>query len=257
MLTGKKAIVTGAANGIGQCVALTMAGYGADIVVADMDLAGAEKTAEKIREMGREAIAVKVNVTNQVECADTVKKAVDTFGTLDILAHGAGINIACRMLDMTDAVWDKINNVNAKGTLYMDQAAARVMVENGKGKIVNMASISGKTPEESNGAYCASKAAVMSITQVLALELAEYQINVNAICPGPVNTKLMQDVFVERAPLAGETPEQFKARFLADIPLHRMAEPEDVAELMSFLSSDRASYITGQCYTISGGKIWT
>ncbi len=257
MLTGKKAIVTGAANGIGKCVALTMAGYGADIIVADLDMEGAEKTAAQIREMGREAVAVKVNVTSQAECEAVVKAAVDTFGGLDILAHCAGLNIACRMLDMTDAIWDKINNINAKGTLYMDQAAAKVMVEKRQGKIVNMASISGKTPEESNGAYCASQAAVISMTQVFALALAEYQINVNAICPGPVNTKLMQDVFIERAPLAGETPEQFKERFLSDIPLHRMAEPEDVAELMCFLASDKASYITGQCYTISGGKLWT
>ncbi len=200
---------------------------------------------------------MKVNVTDSDECAAAVAKAVEAFGTLDILANCAGINIACKMIDMTSDIWDKINNVNLKGTLFMDQAAARVMVGNKYGKIVNISSISGKTPEAMNGAYCVSKAGVMMTTQVFAMELAEYGINVNAVCPGPANTIIMKEVFEQRGPLAGMTPEEFKQEFLKDIPLHRMAEPEDIAELMSFLASDRASYITGQCYTIAGGKIWT
>jgi 3-oxoacyl-[acyl-carrier protein] reductase len=256
-LSNKVAIVTGGSRGIGKQVALTMASYGAKIVVADIDEACAKETAKEILISGGQAIAVKVDVTNKEKCANAVKKTVQTFGAVDILANCAGINVACRMIDMTDEIWDKINSVNLKGTVNMNQAAARIMVERKYGKIVNISSISGKTPEAMNGAYCASKAGVMMVSQVFAMELAEYGINVNAVCPGPTNTIIMKEVFEQRGPLMGMTPDEFKEEFLKDIPLHRMAEPLEIAELVSFLASDRASYITGQCYTIAGGKIWT
>lgn len=256
MLKGNVAIVTGSAAGIGKCVAGQMANYGAKIIVADVNLDGANQTAEAIKAAGGQAIAVKVDVTKQAECEAVVAKAVDTFGTVDVLAHCAGINIACKLMDMTDELWDKINDINLKGTLYMNKAAAKVMAEHNQGKIVNIASVSGKLPEAMNGAYCVSKAGVQMLTQVFAMELADNNINVNAVCPGPVNTVLMQEVFEQRGPLAGMTPDEFRTEFLNTIPLKRMAEPEEVADLMSFLASDKASYITGQCYTLAGGKIW-
>ena len=254
MLKGKVAIVTGSSRGIGQGVAVKMAQYGAKVVVVDLNLDQSD-TIGKIKSNHAEAIAVKADVSKKSDCEAVVKKAVDTFGTVDILVNCAGINTACKVIDMTDEIWDRINNVNLKGTMYMCQAAAKVMAEKSYGRIVNIGSIAGKIGEAMNGAYCVSKAGVHMLTQVLALELADYGITVNAVCPGPANTIIMKEVFEQRGPLAGMTPEEFKNEFLKDIPLKRMAEPEDVAELASFLASDRASYITGSAYTLAGGKI--
>jgi NAD(P)-dependent dehydrogenase (short-subunit alcohol dehydrogenase family) len=255
MLKGKVAIVTGASRGIGEGVAMKMAQYGAKVIIADLNLNQAEETAASIKNRHGDAAAVKVDVSHKVDCDAAVEKAIEEFGTLDILVNCAGINTACKLIDMTDEIWDKINDVNLKGTMYMCQAAAKVFVKKAYGRIVNIGSIAGKIGEAMNGAYCVSKAGVHMLTQVLALELADYGVTVNAVCPGPANTIIMKEVFEQRGPLAGMTPEEFKNEFLKDIPLKRMAEPEDVAELASFLASDRASYITGSAYTLAGGKI--
>lgn len=256
MLAGKIALVTGGAQGIGKAVALKMAAYGAKIAIADYNEAGAAATADEIKAAGGEAIAIFCDVSKRESCDAAVQKTVEYFGTVDIAANCAGINVACKMIDMTDDLWDRINNIDLKGTLYISQAAAKVMREHKYGHIVNIGSISGKIPEDMNGAYCVAKAGVLMMTKVMALELAEYNINVNAICPGPVNTNIMKEVFEQRGAISGMTPDEFRAFFLRDIPLGRMAEPDDIAELMCFLSSDRASYITGVDYTISGGKIF-
>lgn len=256
MLSGKVALVTGGAQGIGQCVAMKMFEYGAKVAILDFNEAGALDTAEKIIQSGGEAMAVKCDVSNRESCEAAVAAVAKRFGTIDIAANCAGINVACKMIDMTDELWDRINNIDLKGTLYISQAAAKVMCEKRYGHIVNIGSISGKIPEDMNGAYCVAKAGVLMMTKVMALELAEYNINVNAICPGPVNTNIMKEVFEQRSEIAGMTPEEFRQLFLSDIPLGRMAEVEDIAELMCFLSSDKASYITGVDYTISGGKIF-
>ncbi len=255
MLKNKVALVTGGASGIGKATALKMAEYGAKVVIADFNLDGAQAVVEEIIAAGGSAAAVKTDVSKRADCDNAVKKAVETFGTLDIAANCAGINVACKMIDMTDELWDRINNIDLKGTMYISQAAAKVMVEKKYGHIVNIASISAKIAEDMNGAYCVAKAGVQMMTQVMALELAEFGINVNAVCPGPVNTNIMQEVFVQRGAISGMTPQEFETFFLSDIPMKRMAEPNDVAELMCFLASDRASYITGVAYTIAGGKI--
>ncbi len=257
MLKGKVAIVTGGAMGIGGAVARKFAEYGAKILIVDFNAAEAAKNADKINESGVQAAYVQTDVTSNEACESAVKKCVEQFDTVDILANCAGISTACKIIDMTDEIWDRTNNVNLKGTLNMNKACLKVMREKKYGRIVNIASISGKTPEDMNGAYCVSKAGVMMLTQVIALEHAADGITANAVCPGPTNTVIMDQVFKQRGAIAGMTPDEFRELFLSDIPLHRMAEPEDIGELMCFLASDRASYITGQCYTISGGKIWT
>jgi NAD(P)-dependent dehydrogenase (short-subunit alcohol dehydrogenase family) len=256
MLKGKTAIITGGAMGIGGAAARKFAEYGAKVVIADFNEEEAKKNAVWIREAGGDAIVVKADVTEFSACEAAVAKCVDHYGSLDILAHCAGISTACKIIDMTDAIWDRTMTVNLKGTLNMDRACLKIMQKNKRGRIVNVASISGKTPEDMNGAYCASKAAVMMLTQVIALEHAADGITANAVCPGPTNTAIMQKVFRERSAIEGITPAEFEEKFLSDIPLHRMAEPDDIGELICFLASDRASYITGQCFTISGGKIW-
>lgn len=256
MLKGKVALVTGGAQGIGQCTALKMAEYGAKVAILDYNEAGAKATAEQICARGGEAVGIFCDVSKRESCEAAVKAAAGAFGTISIAANCAGINVACKMIDMTDELWDRINNIDLKGTLYISQEAAKVMREHRYGRIVNIGSISGKIPEDMNGAYCVAKAGVLMLTKVMALELAEYNITVNAICPGPVNTNIMKEVFEQRGAISGMTPDEFRQFFLRDIPLGRMAEPEDIAELMCFLSSDRASYITGVDYTISGGKIF-
>lgn len=256
MLHGKIAFVTGGAQGIGKCVALKMSSYGASVVIADYNEAGAIATASEIEAMGGAALGIKCDVSDKTSCEAAIAAAVDRFGTIDIAANCAGINVACKMIDMTDELWDRIFNIDLKGTMYISQLAAKVMRDHRYGRIVNIASISGKTPEDMNGAYCSAKAGVLMMSKVMALELAEYGITVNAVCPGPVNTNIMKEVFEQRSAIAGKTKEEWSKEFLKDIPLGRMAEPDDIAELMCFLASDRASYITGVDYTISGGKIF-
>ncbi len=255
MLKGKTALVTGGASGIGQATAVKLAAYGANVLIADYNQQGAKAVADRIITAGGCAATVQTDVSKRQECEQAVQAAVDAYGTLDIVTNCAGINIACRMVDMTDEIWDRINNIDLKGTLYICQAAAKIMMKKRYGRIVNIASISGKIGEPMNGAYCVAKAGVQMLTQVMAIELAEYGVTVNAVCPGPVNTNIMQEVFVQRGAISGMTPDEFRQHFLRDIPLGRMAEPDDVAELMCFLASDRASYITGSAYTIAGGKI--
>jgi len=253
MLNNKVGIVTGSARGIGRAVALKFAEYGAKVVCADYN--SAEDTVAKIKDAGGSAIYVRTDVTKRDDCAAAVDAGVNEFGTLDILANCAGINIASLLLDITDEVWDAVNNVNVKGTLYMCQYAGKVMKKNSYGRIVNISSQAGKIGEATNGAYCISKAAIIMLTQILALELAESGIAVNAVCPGATNGVLMEDAFKQRGPLEGITPEEYKEKFLAPIPLHRMAEPYEIGEFMAFLASDRASYITGCSHTIAGGNV--
>ena len=254
MLENKIALITGGAQGIGQAVANKMAEYGATVAILDYNETGAKAAAEYICAGGGHAISVKCDVSNHSACEDAVAKVVKELGRIDIAANCAGINVACKMIDMTDTLWDRINNIDLKGTLYISQEVAKVMREHRYGHIVNIGSISGKIPEDMNGAYCVAKAGVLMLTKVMALELAEYNITVNAVCPGPVNTNIMKEVFEQRGAISGMTPDEFRKYFLRDIPLGRMAEPDDVAELICFLASDRASYITGVDYTISGGK---
>jgi NAD(P)-dependent dehydrogenase (short-subunit alcohol dehydrogenase family) len=256
MLKEKVALVTGGAQGIGLCTALKMAEYGAKVAILDYNEAGAKAAAEQIQDKGGQAAGIFCDVSKRESCQTAVKTAAETFGTIDIAANCAGINVACKMIDMTDELWDRINNIDLKGTLYISQEAAKIMRKHRYGRIVNIGSISGKIPEDMNGAYCVAKAGVLMLSKVMALELAEDNITVNAICPGPVNTNIMKEVFEQRGVISGMTPEEFRKFFLRDIPLGRMAEPEDIAELICFLSSDRASYITGVDYTISGGKIF-
>ncbi len=256
MLKDKITIVTGGAMGIGGSVARKFAQYGAKVLIVDFNEAEAEKNTNVIKAAGGIAEWIKADVTDYVQCEQAVERCVEVFGGLDILANCAGISSACKIADMTDAIWDRTLNVNLKGTMYMNKACLKVMKEAKAGRIINIASISGKTPEDMNGAYCVSKAGVMMLTQCVALENAEFGITANAVCPGPTNTAIMEQVFRERSKIEGITPEQFEKKFLSDIPLKRMAESDDIGELMCFLASDRAAYITGQCITIAGGKIW-
>jgi len=253
MLTGKIAVVTGGAMGIGKQVALAYARYGADVVIFDINKPLADETAKEIEELGRKSEAVFVDVASCESVKTAVAETIEKWGRIDILANCAGINIAGKFLEITEQNYEKMMNINLKGMMFVTQEIAKHMKQNKYGRVVNIASMVGKMAEAGNGGYCMTKAAVIMQTKVAALELARDGITLNAVCPGYVDTALMQEVFVKRAPVLGLTPAEFEQQILDTIPLGRMAQPSEIADLMAFLSSDRAAYITGVAITIAGG----
>jgi 3-oxoacyl-[acyl-carrier protein] reductase len=241
-LKDKVAIITGAGQGIGKEIALTFAKEGAKVVVTD--ITGKEKeVAEEIKKMGREAIAVKVDVSKMEDAKKMAKETLKTFGRIDILVNNAGIYPFKLFVEMTESDWDKVINVNLKGTFNCTKAVVETMIKQKYGKIINITSIAGTVVGFLQLThYCASKAGITGFTRALALELAPYGINVNAIAPGPIETPGTQA-------LGKEAYENFKKA----IPIGRWGKPEDIASLAVFLASDESSNITGQVIVSDGG----
>lgn len=249
-LDGKVAIVTGAARGIGKAIALRFAGEGADIVVSDVKTPDVEATAAKIREAGRKAVAVTADVSKKDEVERMVATAVDTFKKVDILVNNAGISRREVLLEMTEEDWDKVLDTNLKGVFLCTQAAAKHMVQQKYGKIINLSSITGQGLLLSRRAnYAPSKAGVNVLTQVAARELGPYGINANAIAPGII---LTEHTYLGRTPAQVE---EFKEIGKKNSALKRLGSPEDVANLALFLASDESSYITGQVIGVDGGLV--
>jgi NAD(P)-dependent dehydrogenase (short-subunit alcohol dehydrogenase family) len=253
-LNNKNAFITGSAQGIGRGIALKLAKYGANIIAADINEDGLQKTINKIKEMERKTIPLKMDVSDKKQVNEGVKKALDEFKTIDILVNCAGITNSSLLVDLKEEIWERVMDVNAKSVFLVSQAVAKNMIKEKRGKIINISSQAAKVGEAGNGVYCASKAAVSMLTQVFALELAQYNINVNAVCPGYVDTDIMQEVFEKRGPLEGMTHEQYKRHLLSNVPLKRMAQTGEIGELVAFLASDLSSYITGVSIIIAGGK---
>ncbi|WP_170871462.1 SDR family NAD(P)-dependent oxidoreductase [Desulfosporosinus metallidurans] len=214
MFANKVAFVTGASQGIGKATALILAKYGAYIVAVDISKE-VERTAEEIKQLGRECISVITDVTNRERVESAVKTAIKQFDKLDILVNCAGIVSSSLLLDLPEELWDKTIDVNLKGVYLVSQAVSKEMVKRRTGKIVNISSQASKVGEIGNGAYCASKAGVNALTQVLALELAPYNINVNAVCPGYTDTEIMQKVFEIRGPIEQMTPADYEKDLLS------------------------------------------
>jgi NAD(P)-dependent dehydrogenase (short-subunit alcohol dehydrogenase family) len=256
MLANRVALISGAAQGIGKATALTLAKEGAHVVAADIRTDGLFQTVNEVKALGRRGLAIPMDVSNRAQVEQCVQRAIREFKRIDILVNCAGISTSNLIIDIPEDEWDRVMDINAKGVFLLCQAVAREMItqDGPGGKIINISSQASKVGETGNGGYCASKAAVNMITQVLALELAPHRINVNAICPGYVDTDLMQEVFQKRGPIEGMTPKQYQEKLVAHVPLTRMARPEEVADLIAFLSSDKADYITGVAITIAGGK---
>ncbi len=254
-LEGKVAIVTGGAQGMGRAISLRLAQEGARIVIADLTQEAGQKVVEEIASAGGEAVAVATDVRNQEQVQSMVDTAVREFGGLDILVNNAGVGKIIPFLDTTEQDWDFMFNVNCKGLLWCSQAAALVMIEQGRGgKIINLASQAGRRGEAFVLAYCASKACVISMTQSMALALAEHKINVNAIAPGVVDTPFWEQVDRQFAQLMDLPVGEPKRRAVASIPLGRIEQPEDVAGVAAFLASSDADYITQQCINVDGGN---
>ncbi|HWN91977.1 MAG TPA: glucose 1-dehydrogenase [Verrucomicrobiae bacterium] len=254
-LDGQIAIVTGAGRGIGRATALELARMGADIVVAELDRAGADRTASEVKGLGRRVLIVPTDVTSRADLQAMADRARGEFGRIDVLVNNAGIYRAALPLDVTEEHWDAVLNVNAKAVFFASQAVLPAMIAQKRGNIISLASLAGKVGSRNNLPYNASKAAVISITKSLALAHAADGIRANCVCPGFVETDMWTMVAREQGALQGMAPEEFTRQRLAQIPIGRMETPQDVANVIAFLASSRAAYMTGQAINVTGGVI--
>ena len=246
-LRDKVAIVTGARRGMGRTHALALAKAGAKVVVADISLEDCQKVVKEIEKNKGEALAVKCDVAKKEEVEEMVKKAVEKFGKVDILVNNAGICQFKPFLDLTEEEWDRTLNINLKGYFLCAQAAAKEMVKQKSGVIINIASVAmGQVgvgiPNIVH--YCASKGGVVGMTEALAVELAPYNIRVNAISPGMIETPMIDPI--KKDPKVAEA-------MLDRVPMKRVGKPEEVSNLVLFLASSESSYITGSTVVIDGG----
>jgi NAD(P)-dependent dehydrogenase (short-subunit alcohol dehydrogenase family) len=256
VLEDRVAVVTGAGRGIGAAAAGALAEAGAIVVAVDIDGALAERAARTLTVQHRRAMAMAADVGSIADIQRMVDTAIAAFRRIDILVNNAGVTRRADIMDITEADWDHIHRVNAKGVFFCLQAVARVMIPRRSGCILNIASIAGKGyAGASNAVYAASKGAVISLTKTAAQQLGKHNINVNAICPGVTRTALSDANLRVRAEQEGLTVEAMEKRRAELIPLGRANDPEDIAAMVVFLASPGARNITGQCYNVDGGLI--
>ena len=256
-LTDRVAIVTGAGNGIGRATALALAQAGAHVAAVDLDAGVAKATAEAVAALGPKSLALDSDVGDLASIDQMVQRVMATFGRIDVLVNNAGVTRRAYIMDLTEADWDRIMRVNAKGVFFCLQRVAREMIPQRRGVIINIASIAGKGfAGTSNAIYAASKGSVISLTRTAAQQLARHNINVNAICPGTTVTALSEANAALRAREEGLSVEDMKRRRNAAIPLGRPNDPEDVGALAVFLASPGARNITGQSLNVDGGVIF-
>lgn len=246
-LKNRVAIITGARRGMGKTHALKLAEAGAKVVVSDISLEDCQRVVSEIEKAGGEAIAIKCDVTKKEEVDEMIKKTIEKFGKIDILVNNAGIAEFKPFLELSEKDWNKTLDINLKGYFLSAQAAAKEMVKQKKGVIINIASVAmGQIgigfPNIVH--YCASKGGIVGMTEAMALELAPYNIRVNAISPGLIETPMIDPI--------KEDPKTMEA-LLARIPLQRAGKPEEVSNLVLFLASDKSSYMTGSTVVIDGG----
>jgi meso-butanediol dehydrogenase / (S,S)-butanediol dehydrogenase / diacetyl reductase len=282
--TGKIAIVTGAGQGIGKGIALRLAREGATVIIAEYNAEPAAAAAREVLSLGGIAVDYPIDITDVAAVGRMVAEAAERFGHVDILVNNAGVVQTKPMLELTEADWDRVVDVCQRGTFFVTQAVARQMVTQvpaalqaaaqapadivsmgraapedtsslagSYGKIVNLSSVSGRRGRPLQTHYAAAKAAIISLTQSAALALAPYRINVNAVCPGIVPTPMWEQIDRDRGQLFGARPGEAMAAFVQNVPLRRMATPEDVAGAVAFLCSSDADYITGQSLNVDGG----
>jgi 3-oxoacyl-[acyl-carrier protein] reductase len=243
-LKGQVALVTGGARGIGKAISKRLADEGASIAIVDILLEVAEETVSEFKKQGIDAIALKADVSSFEEAEAAIKKTVEHYGRLDILVNNAGITKDTLMMRMSSSDWDLVMNINLKGTFNFTKAVMRPMMKAKKGKIVNISSVVGKMGNAGQANYSASKAGIIGLTKTSAKELSSRNINVNAVAPGYIATDMTKAI----SDAAAES-------FLTLLPLKRAGTPEDVANLVCFLSTDESDYITGQVINVDGGML--
>ncbi len=245
-LKGRIALVTGAGQGMGKAVAKALAARGAKVSVNDLDLDKAERTTEELQQDGAEAMTLPGDVIKADEVRRMVEDTVERFGAVHILVNNAGVLRPTKVIDISEEEWDWVVEVNLKGTFLCSQAVLPAMQEAGWGRIVNFSSTAGKNISTVGGAhYTAAKAGILGFTRHLAKEMAEFGITVNSVCPGLIDTEMVRS-----------TIDDERTRAYADsFPISRLGKPEEVAELVVFLCSNRAAYITGASLDINGGDL--
>lgn len=253
--SGQVAVITGAANGIGRATALAFAARGAKVVAVDRDAAGAEKLAKEIQAKGGTALAVAADVTKAADVARYVKAAVDTYGRIDCFFNNAGIEgKVTPVADYDEAIFDSVIGVNVKGVFLGLRHVLPVMIAQSSGAIVNTASVAGITGTPGLAPYVASKHAVIGLTKSVSGEVARQGIRVNAVCPGPVDTRMIHSIEQMINPSDADA---VSARYQASIPMGRYATVEEIASTVLFLCSEFASGITGAQYVVDGGRTAT
>jgi NAD(P)-dependent dehydrogenase (short-subunit alcohol dehydrogenase family) len=288
-LSGKVVIVTGAGQGIGRGIALRLAREGAQVVIAEYNAANASAVAQEIEAADGRALPYRIDISDAAASQTMVDDIVAQLGHIDILVNNAGVVQTKPMLDLTPADWDRVLDVNLRGAFFLTQAVARQMIKQAPdalrqaaaapadifstqraqtsevlepsevslaasyGKIVSLSSVSGRRGRPLQTHYAASKAAIISLTQSVALALAPYRINANAVCPGIVPTPMWQQIDKDRGQLFGAKPGEAMAGFINTVPLKRAATPEDIAGAVAFFCSSDADYITGQALNVDGG----
>ena len=250
-LSGKRAIVTGGARGIGAAIVRALARAGVAVAIADLDAKAAKALAGEI---GGGAVSLEIDVRNRASVEHAVNEAVARLGGLDIQCANAGVSTMRPAVELTDEEWDFNFDVNMRGVFLANQALCRYFLrEKRRGVIVNTASLAGKVGAPLLAHYSASKFAVLGWTQALAREMAPHGIRVNAVCPGFVKTSMQEREIVWEAELRSMTPEAVRAEYVSLTPLARIEEPEDVADVVLFLASDAARFMTGQGVNVTGG----
>lgn len=245
-LKGRTAIVTGAGQGMGRAVARALAERGARVVANDVDAGKAERAARELHDRGAEALAIQADVTDAAAVRSMVERTIERFGGVQILVNNAGTLRPTKVIDIEEAEWDLVIEVNLKGTFLCSQAVLPAMQEARWGRIVNFSSTAGKNISTVGGAhYTAAKAGILGFTRHLAKEVAEHGITVNAVCPGLIDTEMVRSTISDARTRA----------YAESFPIPRLGEPEEVAELVAFLASDRAAYITGASLDINGGDL--
>jgi len=256
-LQDRIAIVTGSAQGLGEAICRRLAREGAHVVVADLNLKGAERVAADIMaQTDRRAISVQVDVTDEAQVAAMVDRAVQEFGRLDTLVSNAGILIAEPLDEFPANKWQAVINVNLFGYFLCAKHAARVMKAQRNGVIIQINSKSGKKGSYKNSAYAASKFGGIGLTQSIALELAEYGVRVNAVCPGNLldSPLWVNSLYKQYARKWGITEEEVRQKYIDQVPMKRGCTYDDVCNMVVFLASDQASYMTGQAINVTGGQ---
>ena len=243
-LAGKAALVTGAGRGIGQSVAMKLAGAGADIAACDLQEEWLGETAAAVRKQGRRAECIAMNVALSASVAAGVEKASGLFGKIDILVNNAGITKDTLLMRMSDEAWNDVIAVNLTGTFLVSRSVSKIMIKQRSGTIINIASIVGLIGNAGQCNYAASKGGVIALTKSIARELASRNVRANAVAPGFIQTKMTE-----------ELSEEIRSKVLEAIPLKRWGQPEDVANAVLFLACDASSYLTGQVLSVGGGMV--
>jgi len=248
-LESRIAIVTGGGSGIGRAISRLYAAEGAKVVIGDIKADG-EVTVEDIRKHGDDAIFVRTDVRDPSQVRRLLDVAVEKYGGIDIVCNNAGIELVRRLVDTTEEEWDMVINTNLRSSFLVSKYALPRMIRKGKGVIINIASQLGLVGFENLTVYCASKGGLILLTKAMALEYAKHGIRVNCICPGAIDTPML-----EREVKLMEDPDEARRMFVSKHPLGRLGTPEEIAQAALFLASDRASFITGESLVVDGGYV--